>query len=152
MKYFILLSILHLFLNLPSIILIDQTTIYNYDNNYFKLKSNRKIYNIFFFGEREEGPLNITKKYPTLNTSWVYFYPQKSYTTFSFIKNGSYEIMIIRYGCTNYGKSYHGKIRIVSTEFPFSLSLNDDISFYSMKIKNDAEPCPIIVNLENNFK
>ena len=103
------------------------------------------------FGERKEGPLNITIKYPTLNTSWVYFYPQKSYTTFSFIKNGSYEIMNNRYGSKNYGKSYHGKIRIVSTEFPFSLSLNDDISFYSMKIKNDTEPCPIIVNLENNL-
>ena len=73
MKYFILLSILHLFLNFsstPTKILIDQTIFYNYDKTYFKLeysKITEKFINFFLFYEREEGMLDITIKYPTLN-------------------------------------------------------------------------------------
>ena len=156
MKYFILLSILHLFLNFsstPTKILIDQTIFYNYDKTYFKLeysKITEKFINFFLFYEREEGMLDITIKYPTLNQTIKRIYAQKGNFNFSFIKNGSYEVMINHYD-TNYGTNFKGKIKIVSTEFPFTLDLENNFNFEEVKLNSEIEPSPIIINFENNL-
>ena len=144
MKYFILFSLLNLILNLtatPAEIFIDQIKVYNYDNKEFKLNYSRKTeksFVFFIFYEREVDRLDITIIDPNLKMlEMINLNEKEGVREFSFVKNGIYDIKINYEGAGMtgmiYGKDFYGKIRIVSTEFPFTFDLNKDFELHSIK-------------------
>ena len=68
------------------------------------------------------------------------------YIFFPFTENGEY---LITFNPVPEGSSCEGKFQIVSTDKPFTLDINRDISFRELYVVTELEPYPLIISYEN---
>ena len=146
MKYFIFLTLLSIFLNstIPEVKL-NQKTYFNNTYHTFSVnytKKTDKSFDLLLFYEI------------TTNVEFIFTCHSKDSAESSTIENKNgyirlnyKDIFEILFSPANEGDILEGNFKLISTELPFTLDINENISLTNLL--NLEEPCPLIFTFEN---
>ena len=150
MKCLFVLTLVNLFLYAKNVEIeinkefyFDTNTNQNeFSLNYLKETEKASIFILFY--EIKTGVTMVIQRPGIDSTIRGGLYESNRYFSFSFTGNGNY---ILNFGT----KFTEGKLKLVSSDKPFNLDINEDIIFNNiLKIDTEDEPCPLIIYLDNN--
>ena len=150
MKYFIILVLINLFLCAEvHKISINEELEFDTSQKEFLLEYSKETdkASLFILFYEKSGNLEITLTIPDFEKpETTKIHDDNGYISFPFTKDGDY---YISFGQISEEDTFKGKFKVITSERPFSLDINKEISFDYLEVDSESEPCPLIFSLEN---